>query len=134
MNFLPESARVSQRGLRIAVPALLLFLTACASTPPIPAASLQAAEKAILVAESAGAITHATAELDDARGKLDDARRAVGEEEMIVAGWLADEARANADLASAKTSAAKARAVNDDMERSTAVLIEEMQRKTGDNR
>lgn len=129
-----DAARVSRRSLQVAVPTLLLFLTGCASTPPVPTASLQSAEKAILVAESAGAITHATAELDDARGKLADAQRAVGEEEMIAARRLADEARVDADLAAARTNAAKARAVNDDMERSTEVLIEEMQRKTGDTR
>jgi hypothetical protein len=50
---------------------------------------------------------------------------------MIVAGQLADESRAEAELASAKTANAKANAVNDDMKRSTDVLIDEMKRSTG---
>ncbi len=53
---------------------------------------------------------------------------------MVTAGQLADEARAEADLAVARTSVAKANAVNADMERSNATLVEEMQRKTGDSR
>ena len=39
-----------------------------------------------------------------------------------------------AELAAAKAGAAKAIAVNKDIERSTATLIEEMQRKTGESR
>jgi hypothetical protein len=134
MYSLSESARVSRRRLRFAVPALLLFTAACASTPPIPSASLQAAQQSIANAERIEAGTHAPAELGEARTKLSAAQKAVDEEKMIAAGWLADEARAEADLAVAKTSAAKANAVNADMKRSTATLIEEMQRKTGDSR
>ena len=52
---------------------------------------------------------------------------------MLVAGQLADEARARAELAAARSGAAKAKAVNEDMKHSTATLIEEMQRKTGDS-
>jgi hypothetical protein len=134
MYSFPKSARVSRRRLRIAVPALLLFTAACASTPPIPSASLQAAQQSIANAERIEAGTHAPAQLGEARTKLSAAQQAVEEEKMIAAGWLADEARAEADLAVAKTSAAKANAVNADMKRSTATLIEEMQRKTGDSR
>jgi hypothetical protein len=113
---------------------LLLFTAACASTPPIPSASLQAAQQSIANAERVEAGTHAPAQLGEARTKLSAAQRAVDEKKMIVAGWLADEARADAELAVAMTSAAKANAVNADMKRSTATLVEEMQRKTGDTR
>ena len=131
---LSKSARVSRRRLRIAVPVVLLFTAACASTPPIPSASLQAAQQSIANAERVEAGTHAPAQLGEARNKLSAAQRAVDEKKMIVAGWLADEARADAELAVATTSAAKANAVNADMKRSTATLVEEMQRKTGDSR
>src|SRR5688572_23330985 len=134
MNSLPESARVTRRRLRIAVPAILLLTAACASTPPIPSASLQAAQQSIANAERVEAATHAPAELGEARSKLSAAQKAVEEEEMLTAGWLADEARAEADLAVARSSAVKANAVNADMKRSTATLVEEMQRKTGDSR
>jgi len=129
-----KSAPVSRRRLRIAVPVLLLFIAACASTPPIPSASLQAAQQSIADAERVEAGTHAPAQLGEARKKLSAAQRAVDEKKMIVAGWLADEARAEAELAVARTSVAKANAVNADMKRSTATLVEEMQRKTGDSR
>lgn len=127
-------ARVSRRRLRIALPAALFLAAACASTPPIPSASLQAAQQSIANADRVEAGTHAAAEISEAKAKLAAAQRAVDEEKMLAAGWLADEARAEADLAVARTAAAKAEAVNADMKRSTATLMEEMQRKTGDNR
>jgi hypothetical protein len=125
----------SRRRLRIAVPALVLFfVAACASTPPVPAPNLQAAQQAIANAERVEAATHAAAELGEAREKLSSAQHAVDEKDMLTAARFADEARAEAELASARSGAAKATAVNQDMKRSTATLIEEMQRKTGDNR
>lgn len=134
MYSLAQPTRVIGRRLRITVPALVLLTAACASTPPIPAASLQAAQQSIANAERVDASIHSPVELGKARTKLSAAQRAVEEKKMIAAGWLADEARAEADLAVAKTGAAKANAVNADMKRSTATLIEEMQRKTGDSR
>lgn len=134
MNPLPKLAHVSRRRLRIAVPAVLLFTAACASTPPIPSASLQAAQQSISNAERVEAGTHAAAELSEARNKLSAAQRAVDLKQMVAAGRLADEARAEADLAVARTGVVKANAVNAGVERSNATLIEEMQRKTGDSR
>ena len=134
MNSPSPSARVSRRRLRFAVPAMLLFTAAWASSPPIPTASLQAAQQSIANAERVDAGTHAAAELSEARTKLSAAQVALGKEEMLSAGRLADEARAEADLAVARTSLAKASAVNSDMEHSNATLTEEMQRKTGDSR
>ena len=134
MNPLPKLAHVSRHRLRFPVPAILLFTAACASTPPIPSANLQAAQQSIANAERVEAGTHAAAELSEARNKLSAAQSAVNQKEMVTAGRLADEARAEAELAVAKTGVAKANAVNADMERSNATLIEEMQRKTGDNR
>lgn len=134
MNSLPPSARTLRPYLRIALPAVLLVTAACASTPPIPTASLQAAQQSIANAERVEAGTHAAVELGEAREKLAAAQLAVNEKKMLAAGWLADEARAEADLAVARTSATKAKAVNVDMERSNATLVEEMQRKSGDSK
>ena len=53
---------------------------------------------------------------------------------MVVAQQFADEARAVAELAAAKAGAVKALAVNEDIKRSTATLVDEMQRKSGDTR
>jgi catabolite regulation protein CreA len=46
---------------------------------------------------------------------------------------FADESRAEAELASAKTANVKANTVNDEMKRSTSTLIEEMQRHSGES-
>jgi uncharacterized protein DUF4398 len=125
----------SRRRLRIAAPGLVLILAAaCATTPPVPAPNLQAAQQAIANAERVDAATHAAVELGEARAKLSSAQHAVDGKDMLTASRLADEARAEAELAAARAGAAKADAVNQDMKRSTATLIEEMQRKTGDNR
>lgn len=101
---------------------------ACASTPPAPTASLQAAQLAISNAEAADASRYSGEELGAARTKLASADTAVKEQRMIPAERFAEESRADAELASAKTAAAKAKAVNDEMKRSTNTLIEEMQR------
>jgi hypothetical protein len=134
MNPLPKLAHVSRHRLRIVVPAIFLFTAACASTPPIPSASLQAAQQSIANAERVESGTHAAAELREAREKLSAAQRAVEQKQMLAAERLADEARAEAELAVARTGVAKANAVNADMERSNATLVEEMQRKTGESR
>jgi hypothetical protein len=131
MNLFFKPARDSRRRLRLALPAIIVFAVACASTPPIPTSSMQAAQQSIANAERVDAASLAGVELGEARGKLSAAQRAVEQKDMIVAGQFADEARAEAELAAAKAGAAKANAANADIKRSNATLIEEMQRKTG---
>jgi hypothetical protein len=111
----------------------LLATFGCASTPP-PTAQLQAAQQAIASAERTEAGRFAAAELGAARTRLASADQAVTEKRMIAAGQFADESRAEAELASAKAANAKAIAVNDEMKRSTGVLVDEMQRNTGDKK
>src|SRR3954471_21145864 len=98
-----------------------LLLAGCASTPP-PTAQLQAAQQAIASAERTEAGRFAAVELGNARTKLASADQAVAEKKMLAAAQFADESRAEAELASAKTANAKAAAVNDEMKRSTNVL------------
>ncbi len=109
-----------------------LLLAGCATTPPAPTARLQAAQQAIASAEriEAGAMPRASS----ARHAPSSPQRtsAMSEKRMILAGQFADEARAEAELASARTSDAKATAVNDEMKRNTDTLVEEMKRSTGD--
>ena len=109
-----------------------LMLSACASTPPAPTANLQAAQQAIAAAERSEAARYAPGELSEAHTRLASAETAVGEKRMLVAEHFADQSRAEAELASAKASAAKANAVNDDMKRSNGTLIDEMKRNSGD--
>jgi len=129
-----KSTSASRRRLRIALPILLLVASTAFARPPVPTSNLQAAQLAIANAERVDAATHAGVELGEARGKLAAAQRAVEEKEMVVAQRFADEARVEAELAAAKAGAAKAIAVNKDIERTTATLIDEMQRKTGESR
>ena len=112
----------------------MLMLAACASTPPAPIASLDAAKQAISNAERADAGRYAAGELSAARTRLASADTAVTERKMILAERFADESRAEAELASAKTAATKANAVNTEMKQSTGTLIQEMQRSSGDKR
>jgi len=134
MNPHSKIASITRRRLRLALPALLLFAGAAFAAPPIPTTNLEAAQHAIANAERVDASTHAGVELGEARGKLSAAQRAVEEKKMVVAQQFADEARAEAELAAAKSGAVKAMAVNEDIKRSTATLVEEMQRKSGDAR
>ena len=130
MNATSKTYRHSQLRAALGVTGVLM-LGACASAPP-PTASLQAAHQAISDADRAEAGRYASAELGEARTKLASANDAVAEKKMVMAGRLADESRAEAEFASAKTAHVKANAVNDEMKSSTSTLIEEMQRHSGE--
>jgi hypothetical protein len=135
MNSFATRASVSRRRLRLAVAGMALCVAAAhASSPPNPAPNLQAAQQAIATAEREEAGVHAAAELSEAREKLSSAQQALNGKKLVEAAQLADEARAEAELAAARSGAARADAVNQDMKKSTATLIEEMQRKTGEQR
>lgn len=108
-----------------------VLLAACASTPPAPTAALQAAQQAITSAEKTDAGHYAPGELGSARTKLTAANTAVAAEKMLPAEWLAQESRADADLATAKAAAAKANAVNEELKSGNATLTEELQRSSG---
>jgi len=118
--------------LRTAVAFTGAFIVAACASTPAPTASLQAARTAISNAERADAGQYAGGELGEARTKLASADTAVTEKNMIMAERLAEQSRAEAELASAKTAASKAKAVNEEMQRSTDALVEEMKRKSGE--
>lgn len=106
-----------------------LTLVACASAPLPPTESLNAARDAIASAEQAEARQYAGAELEEANRHLADANKAVAAERMTEAGRLAKQARVAAELAIARTQAAKAAAINREMGRGAEALDEEMQRQ-----
>ncbi len=108
----------------------LLLLAACASTPA-PTAALQSARQAISTAEQNEAGHYAPEQLAEARSRLASAVTAVSESKMIIAKRLAEQSSAEAELASATTAELKAQAVNEEMKRSTATLVHEMQRNAG---
>jgi hypothetical protein len=107
-----------------------LLLAACASTPPEPTVALKAAEQAIAVADKDRIADAASPELNEARVKLTAAQQDVHDKHMVEAERLAQESRVDAELASAKNEAAKAKLVNDEIKHSTQTLAQEMQRKS----
>lgn len=127
-NTLHTGKPVLQRAV---VVASLLLLAACASKPLAPTAALNAAEQAITTAEQTRIPDTVSPELGSARDKLAAARAAVAAEKMEAAQRLAEQSRADAELATAKSQAIKARAVNDDMQKSIDTLKQEMQRNAG---
>jgi hypothetical protein len=108
-----------------------LIMAACASTPPPPNTQITAAESAIAHAEQAQVADYSSPELVEARKDLAAAKSAIAEKNMISAARLAQKAELNADLANAKAAAVKAKSVNDEMQKSTTVIKQEMQRNTG---
>ena len=111
----------------------IVGLAACASAPLPPTSELQAAELAIASAEQDQVADYALPELNDARKNLDAARIAVSNEDMVLASYLATESAANAQLASARTEMLKAKAVNEEMQKSIDTLKMELQRNSGAN-
>lgn len=131
-------ARIPTRSSRLyyLVPAGIagvLLLAACASTPE-PTVALKAAEQAIAAADRTRVADTASPELSEAREKLAAAQSAAQAERMVESERLAVESRVDAELAFARIEAAKARAVNEEMERSTDTLTQEMNRNAGDKR
>jgi hypothetical protein len=125
------SRRYFGGALRLCAVAVVALSAACASTPPAPDASLQAAEQSITAAERLDAGHSAPGELAEARSKLAAAKVAVEAGRMASAERLALQSRAAAELASAKTASAKALAVNAEMKSSNAAMLDELNRNTG---
>ena len=111
--------------------AAVLGLSACASTPPPPTDAINAAERAVKTAQDAGVVDYSSPELKSAREKLVQAREAVARDDMAAAAVLAEQARLDAELATAKTAAAKAQSVNDEMKKSNETLQQELNRNGG---
>jgi ribosome-associated translation inhibitor RaiA len=108
-----------------------LALAGCATPPVPPTEELQAAESAISNAEQARVADYASAELTTARQKLALANTAARNNEMVKAEYLAIESRTHAEVALARAQELRAKAVNDDMQKSIDTLKEEMKRATG---
>lgn len=113
-----------------------LALVACASVPLPPTDELQAADAAIANADKEGAVEFAPLELKSARDKITQARSAVAsepnEQAVMQARELADEARADAELASARARAGRAAAVNAELQKNIDTLRQELKRSSGD--
>lgn len=114
---------------KAAAAASVLAFAACATIPP-PTDELDRAESAIKRAEEARVADYASPELTSARTKLVAAREAVTREDMTLAARLADQARLDAEVATAKAQAAKAKANIAEMQKSNAVIQQEADRNS----
>lgn len=124
-----KATSVHRRFVAVASMAIVISLMgACTSTPLAPVGQVTAAQDAIVTAEQSGARQHAGAELDEAQQQLLQAERAIKAEHMLEAERFAEQSRVTAELASARTEAAKAVAINREMGRGAEALIDEMQR------
>lgn len=92
-------------GASAALISLLLFLTGCASAPPKE--TLSKADVAIQNAERAGTSQYEPQLLSSAHTKLDRAKKNMADGENDEARRMAEQALAEATLASAKAEAAK---------------------------
>lgn len=101
--------------------ALALCLAACASVP-LPVDQLAAAEQSVRRADASRGDDPSALELKAARAKLAAARAAVAEREMLTATRLAVEAQLDADLAAARSEAAKAQFNVEAMQKSNEAL------------
>lgn len=119
------------RTIGVAV-ATAMFMTACASTPTIPAPTEQMAVSRATVnaASSAGASEFAPVQLKSAMDKMDTAERAMGAKNYDLARKMAEQAQVDAQLATAAARAAKEQKAADALQESDRVLQQELDRST----
>lgn len=130
-NKLSDPAKRLIRPIRSVVMAacIALLVTACASTEKRDmAAQLAVARATVADAMSAGAPELAPVEMKAAEDKLNAAEKAATEKDYKKAVRLAEEAQANARLASSRTHAAKAQQAADALKESNRALGNEMNR------
>lgn len=101
----------SPRRIRtvMAILVLALTLTGCASVPP-PNDSMNQAQNQLQMARDAGAADYAPVDLGFAQDKFQQAQTAMAERKYADAASLAEESRADAELAQAKARLGAARA------------------------
>ncbi len=105
-----------------------LLMLGCASTPP-PTTELALARAALETANSAGGTEWAPADMRAARDKLTRADAAVASQDMTAAARLAQQAQVDAQVATSKSMAAKARQAAETVLSDSKVLREELDRK-----
>lgn len=109
--------------------ALVVGLTACASSQKAPAtADVAVSKNAVENAVSAGAADLAPEEINAARAKMMRANQALAAKDYTLARSLATEAQADAKLAQSKANSAKATAAANALQDDLRVLREEVDR------
>lgn len=104
-------------------------LLACASVPP-PNAEIEASGVALASATGAGGTQWAPQDMRSAQDKLSRAKQALGNQDNALALNLARESSADSRLAEAKANAGKAGKSAAELQESSRVLREELQRKS----
>ena len=107
---------------------LSVTLVSCSSIPP-PTEQLAVSRMEVSNATIAGANQYASEDMRAAQSKLDRAVKAMNEEDYQNALTLAEQAQADAQLASAKTRAAKAEIAAHTVVQDSRVLQKELERK-----
>lgn len=128
MNNYSIGGRIGRIGGLALAFATAIGITACASTPP-PVAELAVSKAAVAEAVSAGGPELAPAQMQTARDKLDRANLAMAAKDYGKALSLAQEAQADAQLASSQAHTAKARKAASELSEGSRVLREEIERK-----
>jgi len=100
----------------------------CAEKVAVPNEKIANAERAISGARDSNAIVNAPLDLRLSEDKLKQAKEAIAAEEHEKAGRLADEAILDADVARAKTRAAKAKAISNEMRETVDSMRKELER------
>lgn len=129
MNLFAKNGQKIPAVLRWSCVLLLLSLASCSSSPKVPTAAMDRAERTISKAEQARVAQFAPAELSEARLKMQGSRTALLNKDVELADRLAFEATLDADLATARAELVQANTVNDEMKNSLGILQQEMQRK-----
>lgn len=111
----------------LSVIACAVVISGCASMPA-PTEQLAVSSAAVTNATNAGATEFAAMEMKAAQDKLADANKAMATKNYEAALVLAEQAQADAQLATIKTRAAKAQKAVTALDDSTRVLHEEMNR------
>lgn len=116
------------RRLSLVVMAVAMA-SGCASVPS-PTDQIAVAKLAVANANSAGGTEFAPAEMSMAQDKLDAAVQAMTDEKNIQARLLGEQAQVDAELATAKTHAAKAEKAAVAVEEDNRVLHKELDRSS----
>lgn len=119
--------------LKTALPLLLFFTGACATTNP-PTQQLTETETVIRQADQIGAGDYAPLEIRQARQKLEQARAAYNNEDYEEAARLAEQAKVDAELAQIKTLSGKAQLAVRELRESIKLLKEEISNRNGENK
>lgn len=127
MNALSNSRTTGKPLSLLAGVMAVILLTACSSVPE-PVGEMASARAVVRNLSDTEARTYAAVEADRARTKLQRAEAALQAENYDEARRLATEAEADAELARAKTDAAKATRAAAELEQSIQILRSEIER------